>query len=266
MNLYLVPNTQMLPKGGNDDANILCQAPSRIKGVSPSEVFRGTNILQSFYYCDKFTEEAILPNCKNFLLDSGAFSFKQRPDMKLDWDGYVDRYTEYINRNKIDLFFEMDIDKLVGLKEVERLRRKIERQTGKQPIPVFHKARGKEYFISMCKEYPYVALGGIAKEQRLVGDRLKSVKWFIDTAHEYGAKIHALGFTYINSLPIYHFDSVDSTAWTSGNRFGTIYKFNGKTLEVIKKPEGKRMANHQAIAMHNFQEWLKFADYAETHF
>lgn len=241
---------------------------SRIeRSGTPRESFRDANILQSFYYVDDYTKKAIIPNSKRFMLDSGAFSFKQRPGgMRIDWDGYVDRYTEYVKQNNIDLFFEMDIDKVIGLKEVERLRRKIERQTGKQPIPVFHKQRGKDYFISMCKDYPYVALGGIAKEQRLVGERLKSLRWFIETAHEYGAKIHGLGFTYITSLPIYRFDSVDSTAWTSGNRFGSMYKFTGRTLEVIKKPEGKRMADHRAIALHNFREWKKFAKYAETHF
>lgn len=250
-----------------NNANLLCQANFLIeKSGHDGEVFRGANILQSFYYADEFTENVIIPNCKRFMLDSGAFSFKQNPTVKADWNEYVDRYTDFINRNKIDLFFEMDIDKVIGLKEVEKLRAKIERQTGRQPIPVFHKSRGKEYFVDMCKNYPYVAIGGIAKEQRLAGDKLKALQWFINTAHKHEARIHALGFTYINSLPKYHFDSVDSTAWTSGNRFGSIYRFTGKTLDVIKKPEGKRMANHKAIAKHNFSEWKKFARYAEAHF
>lgn len=252
MKIHLVPNTQMLPD--NSDYNFA------------ASVFRRANILQSFYYCDSFTEKVIIPNCKTFMLDSGAFSFKQNKSIQMDWTAYTDRYAEFINRNKIDLFFEMDIDKVIGLREVEKLRKRLEDKTGKQPIPVFHKSRGKEYFVDMCKEYPYVAIGGIAKEQRLVGEKLKSLKWFIDVAHEHGAKIHALGFTYIDSLPIYHFDSVDSTAWTSGNRFGTIFQFTGNTLRSIKKPEGMRMKNHQAIAMHNFMEWAKFANYAETHF
>ena len=272
MNLYLADSGGIFrpylhTKGGEGDANLLRLENFPIeKSGADGEIFRGANILQSFYYADEFTEKEIIPKCKTFMLDSGAFSFKQNPSVKLDWDAYVDRYTEFINRNKVNLFFEMDIDKVIGLKEVEKLRAKIERQTGRQPIPVFHKSRGKDYFVYMCKNYPYVALGGIAKEQRLTGDRLKAVRWFIETAHEHDAKIHALGFTYINALPIYHFDSVDSTAWTSGNRFGSIYKFNGKTLEVIKKPDGKRMANHKAIARHNFLEWQKFARYAETHF
>lgn len=40
-------------------------------------IFNDANILQSFYYVDDFTRNIIIPNCKDFLLDSGAFTFIQ---------------------------------------------------------------------------------------------------------------------------------------------------------------------------------------------
>ena len=40
------------------------------------------------------------------------------------------------------------------------------------------------------------------------------------------AKIHALGFTSISGLEKYHFDSVDSTSLTTGNRFRMLYHFD----------------------------------------
>ncbi len=63
-------------------------------------------------------------------------------------------------------FFELDIDRIVGLEKVEEFRRRIESKTGKQSIPVWHSNRGWQYFVNMCKEYNYVSIGGIAKRTR----------------------------------------------------------------------------------------------------
>lgn len=220
-------------------------------------------ILESFYYM----QDWMLPyiqNYWNFLLDSGAFTFMTgKNDGKgIDWNDYVDRYAEFITAQKIDLFFEMDIDNIVGLPEVERLRRRLEAKTGKQPIIVWHKKRGKQAFLDSCQHYPYVALGGIvAKEWER--KEYQFFPWFIDTAHNYGAKIHGLGFTNLSLLPKYHFDSVDSTAWVYGNMSGKIYYFTGKSLKYQDKQEGQRLKSAKDAAIHNFKEWVKFQRYAE---
>lgn len=225
--------------------------------------FFKTKILQSFYYCNDFTEKVILPSVKKFMLDSGAFTFYTKGKYA-DWDEWVKRYADFINRNKIDLFFELDIDNLIGYEKVKYYRRKLESMTGKPCIPVWHKSRGKEDFIQMCKDYDYVAIGGITDQ--ITQAEWKYFPYFIDVAHKHGARIHGLGFTSIKNLHKYHFDSVDSTSWTAGNRFGTIYKFNGRTMEQYNRPENHRLADSKATARHNFAEWVKFQKYAETHF
>lgn len=206
----------------------------------------------------------ILPNCKRFLLDSGAFTFMVKSKAH-DFDSYLDKYTDFINAYDIDLFFELDVDSVVGLPKVEQYRRTIERRTGKQTIPVFHMSRGKDYFIEMCKTHKYVAFGGLLTDgysNKVIGQCLP---WFIDTAHEYGAKIHGLGYTSLSGLEQNHFDSVDSTSWISGNKYGHVYWFDGKTMQKKDRKQGQRMANAKALAIHNFTEWKKFAKYAETH-
>lgn len=92
-------------------------------------IFNDANILQSFYYVDDFTRNIIIPNCKDFLLDSGAFTFIQNAK-HVDWDEYVERYAKFVRENKIQKYFELDIDSIVGLKEVERLRAKLEKLVG----------------------------------------------------------------------------------------------------------------------------------------
>lgn len=59
-------------------------------------IFNDANILQSFYYADDFTEKIIIPNCQDFMLDSGAFTFMQNAKKQVNWEDYVERYQEDI--------------------------------------------------------------------------------------------------------------------------------------------------------------------------
>ena len=223
-------------------------------------IFNDANILQSFYYVDDFTRNIIIPNCKDFLLDSGAFTFIQNAK-HVDWDEYVEKYAKFVRENKIEKYFELDIDSIVGLKEVERLRAKLERIVGWQCIPVWHRSRGMDYFIKQCEEYPYIAIGGIAIKE-IKQNEYPIFKVLIKEAHKRNTKVHGLGFTQLKKLKMYNFDSVDSSSWVSGNRFGAIYWFNGETLEKINKPKGKRVKSSQT-AINNFIQWKKFANYVE---
>ena len=212
----------------------------------------------------------MLPYFGDFLLDSGAFTFCGSDKYKkVGFDEYLEQYADFINRNNIEKFFELDVDSIVGYEKVLEFRKKLEKLTNKQCIPVWHISRGKTEFIKHCDEYPYVALGGYVaaikasdpKQQAYV----KAYPWFIEQAHKRNAKIHGLGFTQMKGLEKYHFDSVDSTAWTTGNRFGYIYRFNGKTIDKIKTPANHRIGKPREAALINFIEWVKFQKYAETH-
>lgn len=271
MNLFLAGEngkTRILRNlmGGQTNELILSRGTSREKWPYSGSEGGQYNILESFYYCkNNAFIPVLIPHLKSFLLDSGAFTFMQGK-ASVNWDSYTEEYAAFINKHDIKLFFELDIDPIVGLKEVERLRKKLEHLTGKKPIPVWHISRGKEYFVKMCKEYPYVALGGIVTQEVPRAVYEKAFPWFIATAHKYGAKIHGLGYTSLEGLHKYHFDSVDSTAWLYGNRGGYLYKFNPRTgmMDKIDAPSGSRLKSTEA-AMHNFLEWIKFQEYAEKH-
>ena len=226
-------------------------------------------ILESFYYADADTER-LLPLYGDFLLDSGAFtfmggfSFTSNEKAKVDFDEYIERYAHFINKNKVEKFFELDVDSVVGYEKVLEYRKRIEKLTNRQVIPVWHSTRGKEEFIRSCEEYPYVALGGIVGGEWNPKAE-KHIPWFIKTAHKHGAKIHGLGYTKLKQLEQFHFDSVDSTAWTAGNRFGYLFYFDGKTIQKKEAPKGCRIADPRAAALHNYMEWIKYQKYADTH-
>ena len=221
-------------------------------------------ILESFYYIKEW-QIPYIKGAKFFLLDSGAFTFMSNSKKKVDWDEYVESYAKFINDNSIKYFFELDIDNIVGIKEVERLRNKLERLTQKKCIPVWHKSRGIEYWQKMCEDYDYVAIGGIVTKEI----KQQDYKYFIPLlkiAKENNCKVHGLGFTNLKSLSKYPFYSVDSTSWKSGNRFGTLYLFKENKLIQIKKPENKRMVTNEKYGMVEkfiFNEWVKFQKYAE---
>ena len=92
----------------------------------------------------------VLQDCgdvENFLLDSGAFSYMSgAPCSKEQLEQYCDKYIKFIKENNIKYFFELDVDTIFGIEFVEKLRRKIEKETGRKPIPVWHKGRGIEYW------------------------------------------------------------------------------------------------------------------------
>jgi len=201
------------------------------------------------------------PYCKDFILDSGAFTFmNSKKNAKLDWEEYVMKYADFINKHGIKLFAELDIDSIVSLRRVEELRDLLEAETGKQPIVVWHKSRGKQDFLDTVASYPYVAIGGIVTRE-IKKKEYKYFPWFTRKAHEHGAQIHGMGFSPLNGN--YGFDSADTTSWI-GCKFSQLYKFDGKKLVSLpKKKNWRRKTPCSVFDEYNLQEWVKFARYLD---
>ena len=127
--------------GGN---NLLRRGGEIMRGgIFNENIAARTNILESFYYIADWQTRNI-HNFKSFMLDSGAFTFVYGSKVDVDIAEYFDKYKQFVKHNDIDLFFELDIDEMVGYDEVLRYRKELERFTGKQCIPVWHINRGKE--------------------------------------------------------------------------------------------------------------------------
>lgn len=222
-------------------------------------------VLESFFYADDYTEK-MLQYYGDFLLDSGAFTFMQKKEARknVPWEEYVDRYAAFVKEHGIEKFFELDLDSVVGYEKTLALRKRLERAVGRECIPVWHKSRGYKEFTRMCDEYQYAAIGGIVSKE-IKPEQYKAFPTMISDAHKRRCKLHGLGFTSLEWLPRCHFDSVDSTAWTTGNRFGYVYYFNGKTMTKKDAPKGKRLGDTKKVALINYIEWIKFQKYAETH-
>ena len=200
------------------------------------------------------------------ILDSGAFSAindKTGRYNNFDWDAYVKKYIAFIKQTNQKLFFELDIDCVVGLQKVEYYRKQIEDAVGRPPIPVWHSNRGADYFVECCEKYPYVALGTTTanNDGKKIRNNPEVLTWFINQAHKNGAKIHGLGFTSIPWLSRLKFDSVDSTTWQLV-RYGEMCIYQNGTIKYINRKEF--LKDVYATHLHNFNEWVKFQKYAEA--
>lgn len=187
-------------------------------------------LLESFAYVNRYTDDLIRYS-SDFILDSGAFTYIYKAKgkaqgAKIDWEEYARRYADYIVSRKIEKYIELDIDSLIGYDGVLKLRKTLEKLTGRPCMPVWHTSRGRQDFEDTCRRYRYFAIGGLTVFKK----DWSLLKPFIHEAHRHGCRIHGLGFTKTSMLNEMPWDSVDSSSWSSGGRYGFIYKFDGEKL------------------------------------
>lgn len=216
-------------------------------------------LLESFYYFRDF-QKPLIYNADLFLLDSGAFTFMNTVKGKVNWSEYIDKYIAFINENDIKHFFELDIDIIVGYDEVKRIRAKIEKETGKQSIPVWHKSRGIEEYKKLVNNYKYIAIGGFAIKH-IKREEYPIIRRMVQYAYDRGVKVHGLGFT-PKEVTQYKFYSVDSTTWLSCRRFGSVFKYeHGQMKMITPKNHGTKRDKQQELEIITIKEWIKYQKY-----
>lgn len=201
--------------------------------------------LMSYYQLDKDLKKRevarlIRDNTDEIMIDSGAHSFQK--GKKVSWDEYTDRYAEFIkefDRPNVIGYFEMDVDKIIGLKKVVELRRRLEKVTDKI-IPVWHKGRGIDEFKAMCQSHTgrVVAISGFANEDIKDDQYLMFLKY----AWKCGCRIHCLGMTRKKILDKIPFDYTDSSSWLQFTLYGRIYGLSQDqraTRDYSKKYRGE---------------------------
>lgn len=216
-------------------------------------------MLESFFYFCNF-QKPLIKTADLFLLDSGAFTFMNGAKGKVNWDEYISKYIAFINENDVEHYFELDIDAIVGYEEVKRIRARIESETGKKSIPVWHKSRGMDEFKRLVKDYDYIAIGGFAIKH-IKQSEYPIIRKMVQYAYESGTKVHGLGFT-PKEVTKYKFYSVDSTTWLSCRRFGSLFKYdNGQMRMVTPKNHGTRKDRQREIEVLTLKEWIKYQKY-----
>lgn len=195
----------------------------------------------------KFNEHylKILKNCKEILIDSGAFSLQRNKHN--DYDKYVKDYCNFISNydnSKISGFFEMDIDFIVGYDIVLEYRKQIEEVTDKV-IPVWHINRGISEFKNLCENYNYISV-----TNKSADIKRKQLKLFVDYAHKHNTRIHGLGVSGKSICEKIPFDSVDSTNYLNSVKYNSL----GLNSEYLTK-------NYQKVRLLTFIKEMKLGEY-----
>jgi hypothetical protein len=245
---------------------IYLAAPANTSDPFVRDEFFDFYSLQSYHYIKKaFRNEGKIHNkYKDFMLDSGVFTYLTSLKEKaktLDWEKYIYDYGSFVKKYKIQKYVEVDVDKVLGEKEVEKLTKKLEKLVGWKTIPVWHMNRSYDSWLKICKDYDYICFGAFLTDG-LKQSKFPMINKFLFDAAKSKTKVHGLGFTSSKLLPLYKFYSVDSSSWSAGRRFGTLYNFNNGKL-TTKSFKNRRVKDSHKLSRHDFYEWVKYSQYAE---
>lgn len=205
--------------------------------------------LISYYYADIQKAETIRKTSKSVLIDSGAHTLQKIK--KVDFEEYTERYASFIKQfddEKCVGYFEMDVDNIIGYKNVLELRKKLEKVSNKI-IPVWHRNRGVEEYKRMCQEYAgkWISITGFKNED------IKDEQYlmFLKYAKKFGCKVHCLGMTRKQVLDKVPFDSVDSSSWVQQAVRGKV--------KGVQTPKGYR--NYDYMMKENYKEFMELQEY-----
>lgn len=120
---------------------------------------------------------------------------------------------------------------------------------GLRVLPVFHVGTPWDELEKLCREYDYVALGGMVPHST---NHQAVMRWLVrcfKIARETGTVFHGFGQTRLDTLKALPFYSVDSSAWGSGARFGQLYLWDDRAKEFVKLPVGDPAAARKHAAL-----------------
>lgn len=232
------------------------------------EIINDAYVLHSFaYFNENYSELYSL--CKDVMLDSGAFTVMNSVKSRSNFNPmeYCRKYANHIKKYDIKHFIELDIEGVYGFDVYKDCLHQLQDITGRDPIYVFHKWRGLNYFDELVKKYDYIALGDVSvgKGSREI---YKYFPYFLNKAHQNNCKVHGLAFTSISDLRYMQFDSVDSSSWKSGDRFAHPFRFDGHNVNQYncKCNDERKLDKGNIVQEHDFLEWKKLAIYFDKEY
>ena len=151
---------------------------------------------------------------------------------------------------------------ITGYDAVKRMRVRLEAETGRQSIPVWHRSRGLDEFKQLCRNYPYIGIGGFAIKT-IRPSEYGYIRRLVQYANACGVKVHGLGYSKKDVLD-YGFYSTDSTTWSTTVKFGGTSYFDGKQIIAVRPPKGKIGGDHRIRREYSLVEWIKYQKYLDT--
>lgn len=209
-----------------------------------------SNVLFSFYYIARRGQMNqlfdLLDSYKHVkvFLDSGAFSYrvgtsKFGGNQQSPVD-YFERYLKFVQRygHRFEFAAEFDVDEYdehCTPEQLEEWRSRLVAAQTTAIIPVWHPNREDASWKAYCQDPRYTHIGfGTGGEVIHHGIQSRMVNY----AHHCGKTVHGFAQTKIlTTLRYIKFDTIDSTSWKMGERFGQTYIFWKNRWTVLAKHE-----------------------------
>jgi len=234
------------------------------------------SVLYNYYYLknkignEDFKETFISP-FKHILIDSGGYTFRKGGGGKVkSKEFYEDLHKEYINfickyNDDLDGFFELDVDDAIGQEPVDNWYEQW-RDIGLSPIRVWHKKQGVNRLNELVEQVDFLGVTSRGKNKPLSWFKMIEKK-----TKENNCNLHGLGVTSVKLLDKIDFDTVDSTAWNAGGRYGVFYYFDKGTIKLFDKNKFSEKFKNKAfrklpreeITKWNLIQWKKYSDYLQ---
>ena len=193
---------------------------------SDLNLLRNKNVLISYFYSKtRDTDFKQKYNFKSYFIDSGAFSALTQ-NKNID----IDEYCKWLIKRKgtYDVCAALDVigDDKASLVNARYMRDKYNLKV----IPCFHYGDSWDLLDIYCKEWDYVALGGLVKRSKI---KVKS--WLDSVFSKYkNHKFHGFGLTSFEFMKRYPWYSVDSSTFIQARAYGEMQTCIGR-ITVGKK-------------------------------
>lgn len=178
-------------------------------------------LLVSYVYMSGFFRMRDRLHFRDWVLDSGAFSAHSKGEV-IDLQAYIDKCRELLETDpSLSEVYALDVigDWRGTVRNTEEMWRQ-----GIPAIPAFHIGSPLDVLQALAKDYPKIALGGVAR----IRDKQR-IAWAQQCfANVWPKRIHGFGFASEKAMMTLPFHSVDATSWEMGPAaFGNWKSFPG---------------------------------------
>lgn len=170
-----------------------------------------TRRLLSYHYHKNST---LFEKYDDIFLDSGAYSAMET-GAQIDIDEYCNWLQTKKNGN-VRYYASLDV---IGEAEQSLYNQRYIERKGLHPVPTFHQYEPWDYLERYCRDYNFIALGGMASDKNRITEFLDGCFHII--SKHWPKKVHSFGMTNFKLLYRYPFYSADSTSWQSMARYGS---------------------------------------------
>lgn len=176
-------------------------------------------LLVSFVYLPGFLKNRHRYHFRDWVLDSGAFSAHNSGTV-IDLQAYIDTAKELLaNDPQLTEVFALDVigDHKASMRNCEEMWKQ-----GVPAIPCFHRGTDWSELVSLAKNYPKIALGGVAMLRG--NEKMNFAQQAF--ARIWPARVHGFGYGSEKQVMGLPWHSVDATNWEAGPcRFGRWQSF-----------------------------------------